>query len=129
MKTHDQMMREFFKGYDKVSASAKRSMAASLVFGMLYGCGTQPPQPNPVPVVPEKTTVNVDPALVTYCEQQPHIPVQKYSQKQSLQAAEYWQNLYTVCAGKQRKLVDLTAKAFNLPTPQPPKPAAALILQ
>ena len=126
---YEQMMREFLKGSVKVSSSAKRSMAMSVVFGMLYGCAGQQPQPNPVPVVPQKTTVNVDPTLVTYCETQPPIPVQKYSQKQSLQAAEYWQNLYTVCAGKQRKLVDLTAKAFNLPTPQPPKPAAALILQ
>lgn len=110
------------------TSSQLRAAAMAATFAVLYGCATAPQPADPLPIVAPRESVNIDPKLVTYCPAQSHIPRQKYTQKQSLQIAEYWENLYTACAGQQRKLVDLTAKAFNLQTPQPPVPASAPVI-
>jgi hypothetical protein len=112
----------------RLTASQLRGAAAAATFVLLYGCANTPAPPPPLPIVQPTQTVDVDPTLMTYCPTQPPIPRQKYSQKQSLQVAQYWQDLYTLCAGKQRKLVDLTSKAFNLQNPQPPVPASAPVI-
>lgn len=102
------------------SRSQLRSAAACFTFCLLYGCGTTPPSnPPPLPIVQPTQSVDVDPTLVTYCPAVAVIPRTVYSQGATLDPVKYWQDLYTLCSGKQRKLVDLAAQAFNLPTPAP----------
>lgn len=97
-----------------------RIAAACFTFVLLYGCGaTQPPNALPLPVVQPTQSVDIDPSLVTYCPAVPHLPRQQYTQGKTLDPVKFWQDLYTECSGKQRKLVDLTSQAFKL---NPAKP-------
>lgn len=112
----------------RIPQSQRRGLAAAATFVLLYGCGNQPVKTDPLPIVQPTQQVNVDPTLMTYCPTVPHLSVQKYSQRQTLDPVKFWQNLYTECAGKQRKLVDLAADAFKLPKPQPPAPASAPVI-
>lgn len=114
------MTRKTFKHQSEVRATA---MAATFI--LLYGCATTPPPPPPLPIVAPDKTVNIDPYLLEACPPIQHVPVQKYTQGQTLVPTQKFLDQYSECAGKHNKLSKLAADAFNIATPASATSAAS----
>ena len=104
----------------------KRELAMCSVFAFLYGCGNQPTQPvEPLPIVQPKQQVNIPPSLLEDCPPIKRLPVQKYSQKETLGPVKTWTNQYTDCANNHHALASLAAQAVNIAVPAASAPVAA----
>lgn len=97
---------------------------------LLTGC------PGPVkiePTIPSpdvKDHVNVDQSLIQYCAEHLAKPAPgEYTQKQILDVVAAWDRQAYSCAKNHNALVDLTRKAFNLPTLDGKAPEAPDITQ
>lgn len=94
-----------------------RGLMMCSTFVVLYGCGTAPQAPvsaTPLPIVAPKETVVIPKEIMDPCTPVAKLPRQKYTQQGTLDVATVWQNAYTNCANKHKKLSDLAAKAFNI---------------
>lgn len=104
----------------KITQSLKRGMAACFTFCLLYGCGTAPPPPTPLPIVQPDQQVNIDQRQLIKCPQLPKLTVAPYNQAQSLNIMAIYATIYDMCRRRQTSLSDLTSDAFNLPRqPEP----------
>jgi hypothetical protein len=97
-----------------------RAVAMSATFILLYGCGSAPTKaPDPLPIVQPDKQVNIDPYLLQDCPKISHVPVQAYTQGQTLTPTKTFLDMYSECAGKHAKLSRLAASAFNLDASAP----------
>jgi hypothetical protein len=94
----------------------------------LCACSTtpQPPVVPDVPVVQQKTTVNIEPGLIAPCAPLQPLTAQEYSQGDSTTMISIWASQYDACAKRFTKFVNLVGPVLNInEAPSSPVPASA----
>jgi len=95
-----------------------KTLFSIILLSLVSACAIhEDPSATPLPIVAPDQEVVIPKSLMSPCPTMNALPVQTYNQGQSLDQVKAWQDQYTSCRNIQIKLIQLTAKAFNIQDP------------